>query len=156
MSAPLPPVLVVDDEKNMRRSLQTMLGDEGYDVRAVESAEEALSLVAREKFFMVITDASFGWLFSNIYLWGNSLVRRIKELSVKKTEQKRKRKVREEYIEREKTKPKRQVTIVEPKLEPPKKLEQEAFSFMNVAGEFNLPPMDLLNKPPTDKRIAGQ
>ena len=33
--------------------------------------------------FMVITDASFGWLFSNIYLWGNSLVRRIKELSMK-------------------------------------------------------------------------
>ena len=57
MSAPLPPVLVVDDEKNMRLSLQTMLGDEGYDVRAVESAEEALTLVAREKFFMVITDA---------------------------------------------------------------------------------------------------
>ena len=57
MSAALPPVLVVDDEKNMRISLQTMLGDEGYDVRAVESAEEALSLVAREKFFMVITDA---------------------------------------------------------------------------------------------------
>ena len=28
--------------------------------------------------FMVITDASFGWLFSNIYLWGNSLMRRIK------------------------------------------------------------------------------
>jgi len=57
MSAALPPVLVVDDEKNMRVSLQTMLGDEGYDVRAVESAEEALSLVARERFFMVITDA---------------------------------------------------------------------------------------------------
>ena len=28
MSFPLPPVLVVDDEKNMRLSLQTMLGDE--------------------------------------------------------------------------------------------------------------------------------
>ena len=57
MSAAPLPVLVVDDEKNMRVSLQTMLGDEGYDVRAVESAEEALSLVGREKFFMVITDA---------------------------------------------------------------------------------------------------
>jgi DNA-binding NtrC family response regulator len=56
MSAALPPVLVVDDEKNMRLSLQTMLGDEGYDVRAVESAEEAYGLVAREKFFMVVTD----------------------------------------------------------------------------------------------------
>jgi DNA-binding NtrC family response regulator len=60
MSAPLPPVLVVDDEKNMRLSLQTVLKDEGYAVRAVESAEEALMLLAREEFFMVITDARLG------------------------------------------------------------------------------------------------
>jgi DNA-binding NtrC family response regulator len=60
MSAPLPPVLVVDDEKNMRRSLQTMLGDEGYAVRTAESAEEALGLLARENFLMVITDARLG------------------------------------------------------------------------------------------------
>lgn len=101
--------------------------------------------------FMVITDASFGWLFSNLYSWGNTLLRQLKEISLKKTERKRKKRVREEYTEREKMKPKRQVTIVEPKLDPPKKLEQEAFPFMNVAGEFNLPPLDLLNKPPTDK-----
>ena len=60
MSLPLPPVLVVDDEKNMRRSLQTMLGDEGYAVRVAESAEEALKLLAAEEFFMVITDARLG------------------------------------------------------------------------------------------------
>jgi DNA-binding NtrC family response regulator len=60
MSAPLPPVLVVDDEKNMRLSLQTVLKDEGYAARAVESAEEALELLAREEFFMVITDARLG------------------------------------------------------------------------------------------------
>jgi len=60
MSLPLPPVLVVDDEKNMRRSLQIMLGDEGYTVRAAESAEEALRLLASENFFMVITDARLG------------------------------------------------------------------------------------------------
>src|SRR5947207_5149755 len=57
MSIPLPPVLLVDDEKNMRLSLQAMLADEGYNARAVESAEEGLSLVAREKFFMIVTDA---------------------------------------------------------------------------------------------------
>ena len=57
MSAALPPVLVVDDEKNMRLSLQAMLGDEGYETRAVESAEEGLALIGRERFFMVITDA---------------------------------------------------------------------------------------------------
>jgi DNA-binding NtrC family response regulator len=60
MSVPLPPVLVVDDEKNMRLSLQTVLKDEGYAARAVESAEEALELLAQEEFFMVITDARLG------------------------------------------------------------------------------------------------
>jgi DNA-binding NtrC family response regulator len=60
MSLPLPPVLVVDDEKNMRRSLQTMLGDEGYAVRTAESAEEALKILADGEFFMVITDARLG------------------------------------------------------------------------------------------------
>ncbi len=60
MSEPLPPVLVVDDERNMRRSLQMMLADEGYAVRAAESAEEALGLLAQEAFFMVITDARLG------------------------------------------------------------------------------------------------
>jgi DNA-binding NtrC family response regulator len=60
MSLRLPPVLVVDDEKNMRLSLKTVLTDERYSVRAVESAEEALELLAREDFFMVITDARLG------------------------------------------------------------------------------------------------
>jgi DNA-binding NtrC family response regulator len=60
MKAPLPPVLVVDDEKNMRRSLQTVLGDDGYEVRTAESAEEALKLLAEGEFFMVITDARLG------------------------------------------------------------------------------------------------
>ena len=60
MSISLPPVLVVDDEKNMRLSLQTVLKDENYSTRAVESAEEALALLAGEEFFMVITDARLG------------------------------------------------------------------------------------------------
>src|SRR5579872_294270 len=57
MSAALPPVLVVDDEKNMRLSLKTVLSDEGYSVRVAESAEEALQQLMTEEFFMVITDA---------------------------------------------------------------------------------------------------
>jgi DNA-binding NtrC family response regulator len=60
MSLRLPPVLLVDDEKNMRGSLKTVLSDEGYTPRAVESAEEALNLLAHEDFFMVITDARLG------------------------------------------------------------------------------------------------
>ena len=60
MNLPLPPVLVVDDDKNMRRSLATMLTDEGYEVRVAESAEAALVLLAQENVFMVITDARLG------------------------------------------------------------------------------------------------
>src|SRR3989475_12479019 len=60
MSLPLPPVLVVDDEKNMRRPLKTLLTDEASRVRGVASAEEALTLLAQEEFFMAITDARLG------------------------------------------------------------------------------------------------
>ena len=60
MSLPLPPVLVVDDEKNMRSSLSTLLKDEGYAVRAVESAEEGLNTLRQDEFFMIITDARLG------------------------------------------------------------------------------------------------
>jgi two-component system response regulator PilR (NtrC family) len=60
MKTSLPPVLIVDDEKNMRLSLKTVLTDEGYGVRAAESAEAALDLLGEEDFFMVITDARLG------------------------------------------------------------------------------------------------
>src|SRR5437899_2664966 len=60
MSLPLPQILIVDDEKNMRLSLKTMLSDEGYSVRTVESAEEALTTLGQEDFFLVITDARLG------------------------------------------------------------------------------------------------
>jgi len=57
MSTGVPPILLVDDERNMRASLQRVLSDEGYAARAVESAEEALGLLGQEEFCMVITDA---------------------------------------------------------------------------------------------------
>jgi DNA-binding NtrC family response regulator len=60
MSLPLPAVLVVDDEKNMRLSLKSILTGEGYSVRPVESAEEAIDALEKEEFFMVITDARLG------------------------------------------------------------------------------------------------
>jgi len=44
----------------MRLSLRTVLADDGYAVRTIESAEEALTLLAAEEFFMVITDARLG------------------------------------------------------------------------------------------------
>jgi DNA-binding NtrC family response regulator len=60
MNATLPPLLVVDDERNMRLSLETVMDDEGYALRGVESAEEGLRLLEQEEFFMVITDARLG------------------------------------------------------------------------------------------------
>ncbi len=60
MSLPLPSILVVDDERNMRLSLQDLLAAEHYRVRTVESAEEALGLLERETFLLVITDVHLG------------------------------------------------------------------------------------------------
>ncbi|MFM2294760.1 MAG: hypothetical protein RLZZ350_1173 [Verrucomicrobiota bacterium] len=60
MSHNLPPILIVDDEKNMRASLRTVLADEGYKVREAESAEQALQILASEELFMVVTDARLG------------------------------------------------------------------------------------------------
>jgi DNA-binding NtrC family response regulator len=57
MKGILPPILVVDDEKNMRLSLETVMKAEGYEYRSAESAEEAMKLLSQEQFFMVITDA---------------------------------------------------------------------------------------------------
>jgi DNA-binding NtrC family response regulator len=78
MSLPLPPMLVVDDEKNMRTSLKSILVDEGYDVRAVESAEEGICALEKEEFFMVITDARLGGMTGYEFLghvrkrWANT------------------------------------------------------------------------------------
>ena len=57
MTGTLPPLLVVDDEKNMRLSLEAIMQDEGYQFRTADSAEAALRLLEQEQFFMVITDA---------------------------------------------------------------------------------------------------
>ncbi|HXB59216.1 MAG TPA: sigma-54 dependent transcriptional regulator [Candidatus Acidoferrales bacterium] len=73
MNFRLPPVLVVDDEKNMRRSLETVLSDEGYAARTAESAEEALTLISRDDFFIVITDVRLGGMS------GYELLKKIKE-----------------------------------------------------------------------------
>jgi DNA-binding NtrC family response regulator len=56
----LPPVLVVDDEKNMRASLETALRAEGHAVVTAADAAEALAAEAAHAPFMVITDARLG------------------------------------------------------------------------------------------------
>ncbi len=60
MKTMLPPVLVVDDEKNMRLALQDMLEDENYTVKVAESAEDGLLALGAEEFFLVITDFRLG------------------------------------------------------------------------------------------------
>ena len=60
MNKNLPPILIVDDEKNMRISLATVMKDEGYETIAAESAEEALEMLKTEPCFLVITDARLG------------------------------------------------------------------------------------------------
>ena len=60
MTANLPPLLVVDDEKNMRLSLEAIMHGEGYQYRGADSAEQALKMLGEQEFFMVITDARLG------------------------------------------------------------------------------------------------
>jgi DNA-binding NtrC family response regulator len=60
MSTPLPPVLVVDDEKNMRVTLESILEGEDYAVEVVESAEEGLARLQANHYLMIITDARLG------------------------------------------------------------------------------------------------
>jgi DNA-binding NtrC family response regulator len=60
MKPNLPPLLIIDDEKNMRLSLEAVMVDEGYKVVTLESAEQGLKALEAETFFMVITDARLG------------------------------------------------------------------------------------------------
>jgi two-component system, NtrC family, nitrogen regulation response regulator NtrX len=49
-------VLVIDDEKNIRRTLRMVLEGEGMDVRDVETAEEGLAALHEESIDVVVTD----------------------------------------------------------------------------------------------------
>ena len=49
-------ILVVDDEPQIRRALNTALGGHGYDVEQAETAEEGLALLAAHPHDLVILD----------------------------------------------------------------------------------------------------
>ncbi len=49
-------VLIVDDEKNMRKTLADILHDEGYDVTTAASGEEAVALCAKDGYDIVLMD----------------------------------------------------------------------------------------------------
>jgi S-DNA-T family DNA segregation ATPase FtsK/SpoIIIE len=95
---------------------------------------------------MIVSRLSLGWFFSRLGLWITGVLRHIKEAINKKRE--RKKRSHRTTLAREKMKSKPKVTIVQPKREPEKRPEQERFGFMNVAGEFELPNLDLLDDPP--------
>ena len=49
-------ILVVDDEKNQREILETILSSEGYDVTTASSGEAAMKFVQSRRFDLVLTD----------------------------------------------------------------------------------------------------
>ena len=54
-----PTILIVDDEKGVQTSVQGILEDAGFDSEAVSSGEEALELLLRKEFPVVLLDV---WL----------------------------------------------------------------------------------------------
>ncbi len=52
-------ILVVDDEENVRLSLEGVLQDEGYEVHSCASGEECLELLERRSFDLILLDV---WL----------------------------------------------------------------------------------------------
>ena len=103
---------------------------------------------------MVVTHLSLGRIFSSLGLWILGLLKRFRDI-VTKIKERRKR-TRKTLIARDKIKSRPKVTIVKSKSEPEKTPQQEQFPFMNVAGEFKLPSLDLLRDPPERKNIKIQ
>lgn len=50
------PILIVDDEPIVRESIRDWLQDAGYQVETAESGEQALEMVAREDFSIILLD----------------------------------------------------------------------------------------------------
>ena len=50
------PVLIVDDEPIVRESIRDWLKDAGYEVYTAESGEEALCLVEKQDFSVIVID----------------------------------------------------------------------------------------------------
>src|ERR1051325_10635101 len=59
MSAPITPkrkILVVDDEPFVCEAVKMMLAFDGHDVKTANSGKDALTMLEKEKFDLVITD----------------------------------------------------------------------------------------------------
>ncbi|MEK6777062.1 MAG: sigma-54 dependent transcriptional regulator [bacterium] len=66
-------VLIVDDESDVRRGLQLILGKKNFDVKGAASSEEALELLRHSHFDFVITDIKMGGMH------GIELLKKVKE-----------------------------------------------------------------------------
>jgi diguanylate cyclase (GGDEF)-like protein len=53
-------ILVADDEEAIRGTLSALLGEEGYEVTAISSAEEAIARLGDDTFSLVLTDIRMG------------------------------------------------------------------------------------------------
>jgi len=75
MKPVLPPILMVDDEPNMRETVSELLMDDDYLVDVAESAEQALEMLSEPgaAYFMMITDGRLGGMS------GYELLKRAKE-----------------------------------------------------------------------------
>lgn len=68
-------VLVVDDDENIRMVLQKAIGKQGHHVSVASNGEEALEILQRSHFHVVITDIQMGEMS------GLELMEEIKELN---------------------------------------------------------------------------
>ena len=103
---------------------------------------------------MVITHLSLGRIFSKLGLWIVGIAKRFRDI-VTKIKERRKR-ARKTMVAHHKIKSRPKVTIVKPGAEAEKAPQQERFPFMNVAGEFKLPSLDLLRDPPERQNVKVQ
>ncbi|MBC8417299.1 MAG: DNA translocase FtsK [Desulfobacteraceae bacterium] len=103
---------------------------------------------------MVVTHLSLGRIFWRVGLWILGILKRFRDIVIKIKE--RRKRVRKTMVAHHKIKSRPKVTIVKPDPESGKSPQQERFPFMHVAGEFKLPPLDLLRDPPERKNIKIQ
>ena len=62
MKSALPPILMVDDEPNMRATVSELLMDDGYTVHGAEPGEQPGEMLTEpsSEYFMMITDGRLG------------------------------------------------------------------------------------------------